>query len=221
VLIGRVRLPISALAAGRQAHAVLDEDGRPLVGASQQPSMLHLVVAAEPSRGRPGDSAGAEEGGGAGFGVRQEVEIRVGSVRHLPKMDIAGACDPYVLLSLGGERRKTRVFKKTYNATFDERFVMAALAHDEELLVNLFDWDYIGQVQRCLLLSLFISAPLSLLLASLPSVLLSVSSTHHDASCQSVQPLSMHPVNLFNTSRCILSLASPVPGRAPAATAPR
>jgi hypothetical protein len=31
VLIGRVRLPISALAAGRQAHAVLDEDGRPLV----------------------------------------------------------------------------------------------------------------------------------------------------------------------------------------------
>jgi hypothetical protein len=39
------------------------------------------------------------------------VEIRVGSVRHLPKMDLAGACDPYVLLSLGGERRKTRVFK--------------------------------------------------------------------------------------------------------------
>jgi len=87
-----------------------------------------------------------------------------------------------------------QVFKKTYDATFDERFVMAALAHDEELLVNLFDWDYIGQVQRCLLLSLFFSAPLSLLLASLPSVLLSVSSTHLDASCQSVQYLSMHPV---------------------------
>ena len=40
--------------------------------------------------------------------------------QHLPKMDLFGSVDPYCVLSLGNQERKSRIIKKIYNPEWKE-----------------------------------------------------------------------------------------------------
>ncbi|KAJ1475690.1 hypothetical protein T484DRAFT_1827495, partial [Baffinella frigidus] len=49
----------------------------------------------------------------------RSLQITIGSVQHLPKMDVIGKCDPFCVLHFRGGRETTEVKKKTLDATFD------------------------------------------------------------------------------------------------------
>eukprot|EP00961_Rhodomonas_salina_P014682 197073-Rhodomonas_salina.1 len=55
---------------------------------------------------------------------KRKVELTVVSATHLPKMDMVGLCDPFVVLKYGGKEAKTTIKKKTLDATFNESFVL-------------------------------------------------------------------------------------------------
>jgi len=40
--------------------------------------------------------------------------------QHLPKMDLFGSVDPYCVLRLGNQERKSRIIKKIYNPEWKE-----------------------------------------------------------------------------------------------------
>ncbi len=42
------------------------------------------------------------------------------SAAHLPKMDVAGSCDAYVVVALEEQERKTSVVKDTYSPVWGE-----------------------------------------------------------------------------------------------------
>jgi hypothetical protein len=67
--------------------------------------------------------------------------------KHLPKMDVHTKCDPFVLVTLGNETRKSKVIKKTYHPQWEQTIVMSYTeAHQtpQTVLVEVFDWDKIG-----------------------------------------------------------------------------
>jgi len=61
--------------------------------------------------------------------------------QHLPKMDLFGSVDPYCVLRLGKEERKSSTIKKNYNPEWKEDFVFNIADEKEELVVTLYDWD--------------------------------------------------------------------------------
>jgi hypothetical protein len=67
--------------------------------------------------------------------------------KHLPKMDIHTKCDPFVLVTLGNETKKSKVIKKTYHPQWEQTMVMSYTeAHEtpQTVLVEVFDWDKVG-----------------------------------------------------------------------------
>lgn len=73
------------------------------------------------------------------------LHVKVIRAIKLLKKDILGASDPYVKLSLTGERlpsKKTTIKKKTLNPEWNEKFKL--IVKDPELQVlrlQVFDWD--------------------------------------------------------------------------------
>ena len=61
--------------------------------------------------------------------------------QHLPKMDLFGSVDPYCVLRLGNQERKSRIIKKNYNPEWKEDFSFNITDEKEELMVSLYDWD--------------------------------------------------------------------------------
>ena len=53
---------------------------------------------------------------------KKQVEIMLVCARHLPKMDVMGTCDAYVVLRRGGTEFKSATKKNTYAPDFGERF---------------------------------------------------------------------------------------------------
>jgi Ca2+-dependent lipid-binding protein len=51
--------------------------------------------------------------------VKGIVKINKISVRNLPKMDVIGKCDPFVVMHLGDEEKQTTVAYKTYNYDYE------------------------------------------------------------------------------------------------------
>ncbi|KAJ1489814.1 hypothetical protein T484DRAFT_1778813 [Baffinella frigidus] len=144
------QIPVSQMCGGPQSHPLLSEGNTPIIGLSGKPATINFSASVQASPDAKaqqpnGATVGAAGGEEVVFGPGgRAVEILVGSVAHLPKMDAMGKCDPYVKLSLGGESRQTRKIKSVYDGTFDERFVMTALEPEEELD------DWIGSVNLSL-----------------------------------------------------------------------
>jgi len=65
--------------------------------------------------------------------------------QHLPKMDLFGSVDPYCVLRLGNQERKSRIIKKIYNPEWKEDFSFNITDEKEELMVSLYDWDRTSQ----------------------------------------------------------------------------
>ncbi len=84
-----------------------------------------------------------------------QIRVTVRNVRHLPKMDVMGKCDPYIMLSLGNQKQQTSIKYSTYDPNYDEEFVFTVddTSNSDTLTLDLMDWDrltehdYIGTVQ--------------------------------------------------------------------------
>ncbi|KAK3000621.1 hypothetical protein RJ639_020713 [Escallonia herrerae] len=71
---------------------------------------------------------------------------------RLLKMDLLGLSDPYVKLSLSGEKlpaKKTTIKKKNLNPVWNEDFKLIVKEPESQLLnINVFDWDKVGAHDR-------------------------------------------------------------------------
>jgi hypothetical protein len=84
-----------------------------------------------------------------------QIKVKVKNIRHLPKMDAMGKCDPYVILTLGSQKHQTTVKNSMYDPDYDEEFEFSVDKEEisDPLTLDLMDWDrltdhdYIGSVQ--------------------------------------------------------------------------
>lgn len=71
--------------------------------------------------------------------------MKVVRALKLLKMDLLGASDPYVKLSLSGERlpaKKTTIKRKTLNPEWNENFKLIVKdPQSQTLQLNVYDWD--------------------------------------------------------------------------------
>ena len=61
-----------------------------------------------------------------------QLKLVLGKAQHLPKMDMLGTADPYVLLSHGKHEHKSSVIKSTYNPEWNEEFVFEIQSQNDE-----------------------------------------------------------------------------------------
>jgi len=81
---------------------------------------------------------------GAGAGGPRQLELTVVSARHLPKMDLATACDAYVEVHFLGRQFCTRPRHATYSPDWHEHFAFSALepqAAPGPCELRIKDWD--------------------------------------------------------------------------------
>jgi hypothetical protein len=84
-----------------------------------------------------------------------QLRVKVRNIRHLPKMDAMGKCDPYVVLTFGSQKHQTAVKNSVYDPDYDEEFsfILDKDQISDPLTLDLMDWDrltehdYIGSVQ--------------------------------------------------------------------------
>ncbi|KAJ1475691.1 C2 domain-containing protein [Baffinella frigidus] len=62
----------------------------------------------------------------------RRVQLYAFAVSHLPSMDLMGKCDPFVRAVFGSEVHETSVIKNTYDASFEESFVLDVVSYDDE-----------------------------------------------------------------------------------------
>ncbi|KAI3458968.1 hypothetical protein Pfo_015631 [Paulownia fortunei] len=76
------------------------------------------------------------------------LHVKVVRATKLLKMDLIGLSDPYVKLSLSGEKlpaKKTTIKKKTLNPEWNEDFKLSVKDPESQmLLINVYDWDKVG-----------------------------------------------------------------------------
>ncbi|KAK1396439.1 Calcium-dependent lipid-binding (CaLB domain) family protein [Heracleum sosnowskyi] len=76
------------------------------------------------------------------------LHVKVVRAIKLLKMDILGTSDPYVKLSLSGERlpsKKTTIKKRNLNPEWNENFKLLVKDPQSQILnINVFDWDKVG-----------------------------------------------------------------------------
>ncbi|KAK4430926.1 Synaptotagmin-3 [Sesamum alatum] len=80
------------------------------------------------------------------------LHVKVVRATKLLKMDLLGLSDPYVKLSLSGEKlpaKKTTIKKKTLNPEWNEEFKLSVKDPQSQMLhINVFDWDKVGSHDR-------------------------------------------------------------------------
>ena len=71
------------------------------------------------------------------------LRVHVHSGRDLPKMDRFGKSDPYVVVEVDGQTRKTKTLKKTLNPVWKEDFeIRVADSVTSVVTFSCFDWDF-------------------------------------------------------------------------------
>ncbi|KAL8538578.1 hypothetical protein ACS0TY_000557 [Phlomoides rotata] len=80
------------------------------------------------------------------------LHVKVVRATKLLKKDLLGLSDPYVKLSLSGDKhpaKKTTVKKKTLNPEWNEEFKILVKEPQSQMLhINVFDWDKVGSHDR-------------------------------------------------------------------------
>lgn len=81
------------------------------------------------------------------------LHVKVVRAIKLLKMDILGTSDPYVKLSLSGERlpsKKTTIKKRNLNPEWNENFKLLVKDPQSQILnINVFDWDKVCLLNFC------------------------------------------------------------------------
>lgn len=77
------------------------------------------------------------------------LQVRVIEGRDLMPMDMTGKSDPYVVLQLGKETFKTRYIAQDLNPVWNEVFTFDVLTGQEQLNVQVFDYDEFGSDDFC------------------------------------------------------------------------
>jgi len=73
------------------------------------------------------------------------VRVHIKEGVDFPKMDMLGSCDPFLVLTIGGQEFKTKVLKSVKNPKWDESFEFECFNPDlEELTIEARDWDRVG-----------------------------------------------------------------------------
>ncbi|KAA6362608.1 MAG: hypothetical protein EZS28_041865, partial [Streblomastix strix] len=65
-------------------------------------------------------------------------------IRNLPNIDITGSADPFVIISLGGEEKQTKVIKNARNADFNDEITLPfdpISTQDREMKIEVWDYD--------------------------------------------------------------------------------
>ena len=75
---------------------------------------------------------------------RPKLEVFVICCRHLPKMDMFGRADGYVVVSVGDVEQKTKVITRNYNPVYQQKFIFDVPPLTDELTMEVFDWDMVG-----------------------------------------------------------------------------
>lgn len=76
------------------------------------------------------------------------LRINVISAKNLPKMDVIGSADPYVILKLGTrvpQEAKTKIIFKNLNPCWEEQFVFEVTNATSTLRVEVWDHDLVGE----------------------------------------------------------------------------
>lgn len=138
-LMGTVVIPVrsSACPAADYPLTGVLEGGEPCKGTVRLSTTF--VPGAAPSA-RP------REGKGSG---KVSVKVTVGSVSSLPRMDLAGKCDPYVVVTVGGESRETGHKSNVYEATWgkdgpDATFYFSS-GNDGVIEAAVWDWNRVSK----------------------------------------------------------------------------
>ena len=70
------------------------------------------------------------------------LEVTIVSLKHLPKTDTLGACDPFISIEFCGNVQKTSVKKRVYSADYNETFTFSIIGNEPgPVAFNLFDWN--------------------------------------------------------------------------------
>jgi hypothetical protein len=104
-----------------------------LNGAAAGLSLLVFITSA---------AAGAVGEGGGGF---PGLMITIHSAQNLPNWDTFGSIDPYVRVLFGATEQRTRMFKDEMAPVFNETFDISLAGKSKEVVLRLYDWEYIGQ----------------------------------------------------------------------------
>lgn len=84
---------------------------------------------------------------------KMKLLVRVIEARNIPAMDPNGFSDPYVKLSLGKQKFKSKVVKKCLNPSWCEEFAFRVDDLKEELTISVLDEDkyfnddFVGQIK--------------------------------------------------------------------------
>jgi len=94
--------------------------------------------------------------------VNSLLVVEVVKARHLPSSDLSGMSDPYVTLNLNGMKRTTRVVKSSlapvWNETFEFDDQSLGVWEGQSLMVEVYDWDMVGDADLLGTCSIDISA---------------------------------------------------------------
>ena len=84
-----------------------------------------------------------------------ELEVIIMSGRHMPKMDLFGSCDPYIVLQYSDQKYQTSVQSNTFDPSWSETFVfsfdpathLSRLRNNQSanLMLRVFDHDMVGK----------------------------------------------------------------------------
>ncbi|KAF2068928.1 hypothetical protein CYY_009750 [Polysphondylium violaceum] len=72
------------------------------------------------------------------------LQVNVLEGRDLASADTNGYSDPYCTVSLGPQKKKTQICKKTLNPKWNETFLMRLSPSDIKLHIKLLDWDQLS-----------------------------------------------------------------------------
>ena len=77
--------------------------------------------------------------------VQGSLTVSLLEARELAPKDKRGTSDPYVILTLGGERRKSKTIPRNLNPKWNESFALAVYDLQEMLQVEVFDKDLLSK----------------------------------------------------------------------------
>ena len=146
VEVGHCQLPVGKLMPGTREHQlslISPKTQDVVIGHdSKNKTLVTFSLTVEtpaPSEPPPGAHVSGEATGRKSGPWKLKIALE--RAESLPKMDMFGKCDGYVIMSVNGERQTSKTIKNTYDPQWDEEFVFDITDDDDELIVKVMDWD--------------------------------------------------------------------------------